>query len=237
MKKIYILCGILLFTCGTFPQAFANDYYYESGDPAFDSRPKAFQNWYIALTGAFSQQQDIKTRNQSPNAKIRFRTGEGGTFSLGRIIPQYPSVRVAAEVSYFYNKAAWVKPDGLGKFTAKGAVGYLNGFLNVYYDIQPEVFKDFSVYLGAGIGYSYAMISNIRNNTLGTVIRESQRGLAAGQVMAGIGYEFTPSWTLIGGYRLMFMEKPTFRGPAGSPNVKLQHPILSVLEVGLRINI
>lgn len=210
----------------------------QAPDAAMASRPDAFQNWYIQGKGGWAFLQNLRSKSPTPpNDTIRFKEGFGGAFSVGRMIPSHKQLRFEGEVSYYYFNSKTLLREGYPKYTSKGNCGLLSFFANAYYDF-PLWNNDFTFSLGAGIGGSIAMISNIRTQEQGLLYQKSQSGVFAGQGMANFGYEFAQGWIVFLGYHVIATDKPKFKGsPDDVSRIRFDYIITHIAELGLRIKL
>jgi opacity protein-like surface antigen len=134
-----------------------------------------------------------------------------------------------------------ISGTGVDHVALEGGVRSHTGMVNAYYDFGS--FGGFIPYVGAGLGVSYNVLDDVRQNDGGRIDGGKNLSLAW-SVMAGVGYKVSERMTLDFGYRYIDMGSVESGGvihcPCGSDAVtnKLRVNDLTAheLKVGIRFH-
>jgi opacity protein-like surface antigen len=143
----------------------------------------------------------------------------------------------ALELEFFYRSADIDSISAGGPFAGftEGDFASTNLMLNgIYTFTQPDgsaLWGKFTPYVGAGVGFLQEADMDV---TVGGVEREfDDNFLFAAQVLAGVSYEITPSWSIYGEARYHFAGEIELDPGAGGGVLKADYNGLSCL-IGLR---
>ena len=117
----------------------------------------------------------------------------------------FGSIRAEAEVAYHYSHLQEASSGGVS-VGADGAVSALSFMANGYYDFN-FVNPSWVPYLGAGMGF--ANIDWDSDVAVGPFV-DSSDIVFAYQLMAGVGFNISPSTTVTMGYRYFATSDPNF---------------------------
>jgi len=118
--------------------------------------------------------------------------------------------RLEGELAYRTFDADQIQFFGIG-FPLSGDVSAVSFMANGYYDFPVE--GVWQPYLGLGIGG--ASVSADLTSLI-TFPLDDSATVFAYQIMAGLGYEFSPSTILTGGYRFFATADPEFKDSVGN---------------------
>ncbi len=167
-------------------------------------------------------------------------TGEGSYDTgqlFGAAIGKDITRNWALELEFFYRSADLNSISAGGPFAGftEGDFASTNLMLNgIYTFTQPDghaLWGKFTPYVGAGVGFLQEADIDF---TVGGVEREfDDNYIFAAQVMAGVTYEITPSWSIYGEARYHFAGEIELDPSAGGTSLKADYNALSCL-IGLR---
>jgi len=188
----------------------------------------AAQSYYLGAYGGAGIAHDSDTSNSGvPGVSITVSSNIG--YALGGFAGYEfgNGFRVEGELAYRRNSLD--EQSALGTtFQMQGDAATLALMANGIYEFQTGG-SAFSPYIGAGIGM--ARFSLIDAGVVGSTPEDNDDTVLAYQLIAGIGYELSPTLTLFADYRLFGMANPEFTDSSGNA-VKTEY-LGSTVLIGL----
>lgn len=134
-------------------------------------------------------------------------------FNVGGAIGyNYGSARAEVEIAYRRNDADELSVLGFG-VPSDGSVSALSFMVNGYYDFHSGN-SPWTPYFGAGVGGAHV---DADISVLGLQLVDDSAVVFAYQLMAGLGFNISPTTTLTMGYRYFATADPEFDDPTGTP--------------------
>lgn len=181
------------------------------------------ENWYAAVTGAFSWHNDSTLGDRS---NVEYNPGGSGSISIGYMVESW---RLEIEAIYFYFKSKKFNDPTGTSFVDGGYLSHLGGFANLFYNLP--LGKCFSFYFGGGVGIVQTSIKVSAGAGGSTDDDYTNLGW---QLIAGFEYNITCRWSWTIGYRYFSIAKPRIETVAGQKFDLKKAPHANNVIIGLR---
>lgn len=172
----------------------------------------AAQSYYAGAYGGVGIAHDSDTTISGVPVTITTSSDIG--YAVGGFVGYDFAGPFRAEGELAYRRNGLDKQSALGSsFPLQGDVSTLALMANGIYDFRSGT-SAFAPYLGAGLGV--ARFSLIDAGVVGSPTEDNDDTVLAYQLIAGIGYELSPTTTLFADYRLFGTANPEFTDSSGT---------------------
>ena len=187
-----------------------------------DSKP-----WYVAVSAGPAWYSGTRLTQGGTAGTLKTKSpavGISGAF--GRYIDDIKVIRLEGEVLYTRGEVS-----NVGGVSADGNLSNLGLMFNAFYDFNTN--SNWTPFIGGGLGFSQVTIDNLSVGGVAAIDDSSEA--FSWQFKTGVSYQFNPSLSINGAYRVYGTDNLSFKDTLGA-TVNSEGTVVQIAEFGLRFN-
>jgi opacity protein-like surface antigen len=181
--------------------------------------------WYVAVGAGAAWSSGLSVTGTTTGT-INTDPGFNVSGAFGRYIGDIKVIRLEGEVLYFQGNVSNISGTGAG-----GDLSSASLMFNAFYDFNTD--SNWTPFIGGGIGYSHVSFNDL--SVGGVTLIDDSSDAFSWQFKAGVSYQFTPSVSINGSYRLYATDNLSFKDSAGA-SVNSEGMLTQSAEIGVRFH-